>query len=112
MGHFHLRTCLPQTGCTPVVSLGSLDAIFFTPGRLVQECHCAPVTAPEMVNVSGLLDMAGRTHRDYVLLSEADIRVSSPAFVKVPREDFRERPSARKNSSHKVLTQNHDLRGY
>ena len=59
IGHFHLRTCLPQTGCTPVVSLGSLDAIFFTPGRLVQECHCAPVTAPEMVNVSGLLDMAG-----------------------------------------------------
>ena len=59
MGHFHLGTCLPQTGYTPVVPLGSLDAIFFTPGRLVQECHCAPVTAPEMVNVSGLLDMAG-----------------------------------------------------
>ena len=78
----------------------------------MQECHCAPVTAPEMVNVSGLLDMAGRTHRDSVLLSETNIRVSAPAFVKVPREDIRERPSARKNSSHKVLTQNHDLRGY
>ena len=56
--------------------------------------------------------MAGRTHRDSVLLSETNIRVSAPAFVKVPREDIRERPSARKNSSHKVLTQNHDLRGY
>ena len=31
IGHFPLRTCLPQTGCTPVVSLGSLDTIFFTP---------------------------------------------------------------------------------
>ena len=31
IGHFPLRTCLPQTGCTPVVPLGSLDAIFFTP---------------------------------------------------------------------------------
>lgn len=28
--HLHPRTCLPQTDCTPVVSLGSLDAIFFT----------------------------------------------------------------------------------
>jgi len=65
-----------------------------------------------MANVSGLLDMAGRTHRDSVLLSETNIRVSALAFVKVPREDIRERPSARKNSSHKVLTQNHDLRGY
>ena len=59
IGHFPLRTCLPQTGCTPVVPLGSLDAIFFTPDRRMQECHCAPVTASEMVNVSGLLDMAG-----------------------------------------------------
>ena len=74
MGHFHPGTCLPQTGCTPVVSLGSLDAIFFTRGKLVQECHCAPVTAPEMVNVSGLLDMAGRTLRDLVLLSERILR--------------------------------------
>ena len=43
---FPLRTCPPQTGCTPVVPLGSLDAIFFTPDRRMQECHCAPVTAP------------------------------------------------------------------
>ena len=109
IGHFHLRTCLPQTGCTPVVSLGSLDAIFFTPVRLVQECHCAPVTAPEMVNVSGLLDMAGRTHRDLVLLSERILRYPLRHLSK-----YHERISGRDHpseilSSHKVLTQNHVL---
>ena len=109
MGHFPLGTCLPQTGCTPVVSLGSLDAIFFTPGRLVQECHCAPVTAPEMVNVSGLLDMAGRTHRDLVLLSEQILWYPLRHLSKYhERISGRDHPSENL-SSHKVLTQNHVL---
>ena len=109
MGHFPLGTCLPQTGCTPVVSLGSLDAIFFTPGRLVQECHCAPVTAPEMVNVSGLLDMAGRTHRDLVLLSERILRHPLRHLSKYhERISGRDHPSEN-NSSHKVFTQNRIL---
>lgn len=33
---------------------------------MLQECHRAPVTALGMVNVSGLLDMAGRILRDPV----------------------------------------------
>lgn len=77
IGHSPLRACPPQTGCTPAFPLGSLDAIFFTAwlaertsARLLQECHCAPVTAHETANVSELLDMAGRIWRDSILRSE------------------------------------------
>ena len=56
------------------------DAIFFTAwlaertsARLLQECHCAPVTAHETANVSELLDMAGRIWRDSILRSESCI---------------------------------------
>lgn len=77
---FPLRACPPQTGCTPAFPLGSLDAIFFTAwlaertsARLLQECHCAPVTAHETANVSELLDMAGRIWRDSILRSESCI---------------------------------------
>ena len=77
IGHSPLRACPPQTGCTPAFPLGSLDAIFFTAwlaertsARLLQECHCAPVTAHETANVSELLDMAGRIWRDSILHSE------------------------------------------
>lgn len=41
-----------------------------TSARLLQECHCAPVTAHETANVSELLDMAGRIWRDSILRSE------------------------------------------
>ena len=88
IGHFPLRTCPPQTGCTPAFPLGSLDAIFFTAwlaertsARLLQECHCAPVTAHETANVSELLDMAGRLQRDSVPALGA--LHSSPAFFNV-----------------------------
>lgn len=77
IGHSPLRACPPQTGCTPAFPLGSLDAIFFTAwlaertsARLLQECHCAPVTAHETANVSELLDIAGRIWRDSILRSE------------------------------------------
>ena len=75
-----MSACPPQTGCTPAFPLGSLDAIFFTAwlaertsARLLQECHCAPVTAHETANVSELLDMAGRIWRDSILRSESCI---------------------------------------
>lgn len=80
IGHSPLRTCPPQTGCTPAFPLGSLDAVFFTAwlaertsARLLQECHCAPVTAHETANVSELLDMAGRIWSDSILRSESCI---------------------------------------
>ena len=61
MGHLPHRTCLPRTGCTPIVSLDSLDAIFFTSAKQhMQECLGASVTALKMANVSGLPDIAGR----------------------------------------------------
>ncbi len=41
-----LRTCPPRTGCTPAFPLGSLDAIFFTTNKWLQECLSASVTAP------------------------------------------------------------------
>ena len=106
IGHSPLRACPPQTGCTPAFPLGSLDAIFFTAYRaadsdrqncqpllalLPQDCHCAPVTALGMAKVSRLLDMAG----SYLVICRCSrfkfpSGISSPAFVKAPREDFSE----------------------
>ena len=128
IGHSPLRACPPQTGCTPAFPLGSLDAIFFTAwlaertsARLLQECHCAPVTAHETANVSELLDMAGRIWR-------IPSCARSPAFlsgifqcafclpVSYPHTRHERIPGrdhlSRKSSSHKVLTEKHVLRGY
>ena len=125
IGHSPLRACPPQTGCTPAFPLGSLDAIFFTAwlaertsARLLQECHCAPVTAHETANVSELLAGYG------VIPSCA----RSPAFlsgifqcafclpVSYPHTRHERIPGrdhlSRKSSSHKVLTEKHVLRGY
>ena len=43
IGCFPLRTCPPQTGCTPAFPLGSLDAIFFTDSNF-----CRSVIAPRL----------------------------------------------------------------
>lgn len=43
IGHFHLRTCPPRTGCTPAFPLGSLDAVFFTHFKM-----CRSVSAPRL----------------------------------------------------------------
>ena len=49
IGHSHLRTCLPQTSCTPVVPLGSLDAIFFMARQTRKSGNChRSVIAPRL----------------------------------------------------------------
>lgn len=92
-----------------------------TSARLLQECHCAPVTAHETANVSELLDMAGRIWRDSILRSEPCIplRHFQCAFclpVSYPHTRHERIPGrdhlSRKSSSHKVLTEKHVLRGY
>ena len=113
IGHFPLRACPPQTGCTPAFPLGSLDAIFFTAWLAERTfCHdcCRSVTAPRLRLMKRLtylncwIWLAGCSVI-LCLLSEPDTKIPSPAFVKVrfahlksylqasTREDFRKRPT-------------------
>lgn len=90
IGHFPLRSCLPQTGCTPAFPLGSLDAIFFTAYRSenLTKC-CRSVPAPRLRLLKWLMYLncwiwLAEHIVILCLLSELDTRVSFPAFVKVP----------------------------
>ena len=61
--HLYLRTCLPRTGCTPDFLARLLRCDLFNIflnsfGSHMQKCIGVPVTAPQMANVSELLDMA------------------------------------------------------
>ena len=135
IGHFPLRTCLPQTGCTPVVSLGSLDVIFLTSESvrksarlsrhspnidasifswLIARAGCRSVIAPRVRLLKWLmyLDCWIWLARHGVILcysrNQIQEGILSGIFQRTMR-GFSEATISPKSSSHKVLTQNQFL---